>query len=308
MYKDLLVGSTGFVGQNLIKSHHFTNLCHSTDVCEQFGSNPDLCVYAGVPSAMFLANTNPKADLEIIEKAFANIEKINPKKLVLISTIAVYDDSRAKNENSTIDASALPAYGKNRLKLEREVRKKYSDVLVVRLPALYGIALKKNFIYDLLTITPAMLKEDKYLKLSEKNELVRDSYKQADNGFYKLKEVYDKKALKSFFEKNDFNALAFTDSRSRFQFYSLSHLWNDISKALEFGITMLNITTPPVSALEVYKAVTGKSDWKNELAKPPFDYDLRSIHADKFGGKDGYLYSLEEELAEIKEFMTEQKK
>ena len=69
---------------------------------------------------------------------------------------------------------------------------------------------------------------------------------------------------------------------------------------------MLNITTPPISALDVYKRVTGKNDWKNELTKPPFDYDLRSIHADKFGGKDGYLYSLEEELAEIKEFMAEQ--
>ena len=307
MYKDLLVGSTGFVGQNLMKSHKFTNVCHSTDVCNQYGSNPDLCIYAGVPAAMFLANTNPKADLEVIEKAFENIIRINSKKLVLISSIAVYDDSRGKNENSQIDDSLLPAYGKNRLKLEHDVRKKFSDALIVRLPALYGIALKKNFLYDLLTIIPTKIKKEKYIELSEKDELIRNSYEEAANGFYKLKATSDRKALRAFFESNDFNALAFTDSRSRFQFYSLSHLWNDISKAIEFDITMLNITTPPVSALDVYKTVTGKNDWKNELTKPPFDYDLRSIHADKFGGKNGYLYSLEEELAEIKEFMVEQK-
>ena len=307
MYKDLLVGSTGFVGQNLMKSHKFTMLCHSTDVYEQYGSNPDLCIYAGVPAAMFLANTNPKADLEVIEKAFENIIRINPKKLVLISSIAVYDDSRGKDENSQIDDSLLPAYGKNRLKLECDVRKKFPDSLIVRLPALYGIALKKNFLFDLLTITPSMLKQEKYFELSEKDEFIRNSYEEAANGFYKLKATSDRKALRSFFESNDFNALAFTDSRSRFQFYSLSHLWNDISKAIDLGITILNITTPPVSALDVYKTVTGKNDWKNELTKPPFDYDLRSIHADKFGGKNGYLYSLEEELSEIKEFMTEQK-
>lgn len=303
MKTDLLVGSTGFVGQNLMRSHKFSKVCHSTDVIEQYGSNPDLCVYAGVPAAMFLANTNPKADLDVIENAFENIIKINPKKLVLISSIAVYDDSKGKDENSQIDETVLPAYGKNRLLLERKVRKAFSNALIVRLPALYGVGLKKNFLYDLLTITPSMLKQEKYSEISAKSELVKMSYEQAGNGFYKLKENSDKKALKAFFEGNDFNALAFTDSRSRFQFYSLSHLWNDISKALEFDLTMLNITMPPVSAWEVYKTVKGKSDWKNELPKPPFDYDLRSVHAEKFGGKNGYLYSIDEELAEIKEFM-----
>lgn len=50
---DLLVGSTGFVGGNLISSHQFTHVCHSSDINNYFGSNPDLCVYAGVPAAKF---------------------------------------------------------------------------------------------------------------------------------------------------------------------------------------------------------------------------------------------------------------
>ena len=53
MAKDLLVGSTGFVGGNLAAKHAFAAVCHSTDIAAQFGAKPDLCVYAGVPAAMF---------------------------------------------------------------------------------------------------------------------------------------------------------------------------------------------------------------------------------------------------------------
>ena len=56
MANDLLVGSTGFVGGNLLASHPFAAACHSSDVAQAYGSRPDLCVYAGVPAAMFLAN------------------------------------------------------------------------------------------------------------------------------------------------------------------------------------------------------------------------------------------------------------
>lgn len=38
--------------------------------------------------------------------------------------------------------------------------------------------------------------------------------------------------------------------------------------ALQNGLTTLNLTTPPVTAAEVYTTVTGKADWQNELPKP----------------------------------------
>ena len=62
MAKDLLVGSTGFVGGNLAAKHAFAAVCHSTDIAAQFGAKPDLCVYAGVRAAMFLSNAAPDAD------------------------------------------------------------------------------------------------------------------------------------------------------------------------------------------------------------------------------------------------------
>ena len=302
MSKDLLVGSTGFVGGNLMAAHSFAAACHSTDIAAQFSTAPDLCVYAGVPAAMFLANADPEADLAVMAAARENLRKIAPRKLVLISSIAVYADSRGKDEADAPTPADLPAYGRNRLQLEHWVRQDFPDALIVRLPALYGLGLRKNFLFDLHTITPAMLRPEKYEELAAVSDLVKGSYALADNGFYKLVPEADAAALREFFAANDFNALAFTDSRSRYQFYNLGRLWQDIRKALDAGLTLLNLTTPPVTAAAVYTAVTGGS-WHNELNKPPFDYDLRSRHAQLLGGQDGYLCTEAEELADICAFM-----
>lgn len=305
--KDLLVGSTGFVGQNLAAAHPFAASCHSSDVSAHYGTTPDLCVYAGVPAAMFLANADPAADLAVMAAARENIRRIAPKRLVLISTIAVYADSRGKTESDAPQPDEqLPAYGKNRLQLEQWVRCDHPDALIVRLPALYGKALKKNFLYDLQTLAPAMLRAEKYAELAAKSELVKTSYLPGAPGFYKQADTADKAALRRFFEGNDFNALAFTDSRSRYQFYPLSRLWSDIETALAAGLELLHLATPPLTAGAVYTAVTGKTDWQNELAKPPFAYDLRTEHAALLGGQNGYLCTEAEELAAIQAFLKGQ--
>lgn len=301
---DLLVGSTGFVGGNLLAKHTFAAECHSSDITAQYGTRPDLCVYAGVPAAMFLANADPKADLAVMCAARENIRQIAPKRLVLISSIAVLADSCGVYEDSPAqDTEALPAYGKNRLQLERWVREDFPDALIVRLPALYGAGIRKNFLFDLHTITPAMLRPEKYSELAAKSPLVKSAYTLADNGFYKLNGTTDPPALRAFFAANDFNALAFTDARSRYQFYNLGRLWSDMEAARAADVKLLHLCTPPVSAAEVYTAVTGKADWHNELPKPPFDYDLRSRHAALLGGSGDYLCTKQQELDDITRFM-----
>ena len=297
------MGATGFVGGNLLAAHGFAAALHASDIARSYGTRPDLCVYAGVPAAMYLANADPDADLAVMRAARENLQKIAPKKLVLISSIAVYADSRGRDETSPMTTGKLPAYGKNRLTLEHWVREDFPHALIVRLPALYGAGLKKNFLYDLRTLTPAMLRPDKYTVLAAESPLVRGGYTLADNGFYKLNGRADAAALKNYFAGAAFNALAFTDSRSRYQFYDLARLWGDSVTGLNAGLTTLNLTTPPVSAAEVYTAVTGKADWRNELDKPPFDYDLHSLYAPLLGGKGAYLCDKNQELADICRFM-----
>lgn len=301
--RDLLVGATGFVGGNLLRKHSFSMKCHSSDIQKYFGSKPELCVYAGVPAAMFLANADPQADLRIMMEARKNMQKIAPKKLVLISSVAVYQDSRNKNENSIMDQDGLSAYGANRLQLEKWVREDFQDALIVRLPALYGVGLKKNFLFDLHTIVPSMLNREKYVYLASVNSLVANGYSLKPNGFYCLKEDADRGALKTFFQNNDFNALSFTDSRSQFQFYNLGRLWADIEKAIAYDLHVVNLCTPPVSAKQVFTYLRGGIDWHNELPKPPFCYDMHSSYSSLLGGQDPYLCTVEEELADIKSFM-----
>ena len=306
LYSDLLVGSTGFVGGNLLASHRFTAACHSSDVAAQYGARPDLCVYAGVPAAMFLANADPAADLAVMRAARENLQKIAPHAVVLVSTIAVYADSRGKDETDEPDETGLSAYGRNRLQLERWVRQDFPDALIVRLPALYGKGLKKNFLYDLRTITPAMLKAEKYAELARRSPLVRDGYTLAENGFYKQNGAVDAAALRAFFAGNDFNALSFTDSRSRYQFYDLGRLWRDIGAARAAGLRLLHLCTPPVTAADVYTAATGKTGWHNELPGAPFDYDLHSRHAALLGGQGPYLCTVQQELDAVRRFVCEE--
>ena len=307
MGERVLVGSTGFVGGNLMAKGRFTKAYHSTDIAQGFGAQNDLVVYAGVPAAMFLANRDPEADLAVMRAARKNLRRLAPKKLVLVSSICVYADSRGKTEADAPTLEGLAAYGANRLRLENWVREDRPDALIVRLPALYGLGLKKNFLYDLHTVTPAMLKTEKYAELAEKSELVRTGYTDKGNGFYALNGRAEPAALRAWFAQNDFNALCFTDSRSRYQYYDLRRLAKDIDTALEAGLNILNLATPPVSADEVYEAVTGKTGWRNETAAQPFDYDMRSLHAALLGGENGYLTTKEQELLEITAFMREWK-
>lgn len=302
MADTVLVGSTGFVGGNLMAAHAFDAAYHSTDIAEGFGKDNGLVVYAGVPAAMFLANQDPAADLAVMAAARENLRRLAPKQVVLISSIAVYADSRGKYEDSPMSAEGLAPYGANRLRLEQWVREDRPDALILRLPALYGIGLKKNFLYDLHTLTPAMLRPAKYEELAAKSALVRAGYSDAGNGFYKLNGQVDAAVLRAFFEGNDWNALAFTDSRSVYQFYDLRRLWSDIEKCLAAGLRTVNLTPPPVSAARVYEHLTGRT-FENHLAAAPFDYDLRSRHAELLGGAEGYLCTEEEELADIAAFM-----
>lgn len=305
---EYLVGYTGFVGSNLLAKHAFEGLFCSNNIEEAFGGQPDLLVYSGVRAEMFLANQNPEADLAVIQEAIENIKKIAPKKLVLISTIAVYPYPNGVDETAHIDSEALTPYGRNRYFLEKWVME-HADLfpagyLIVRLPALYGMNLKKNFIYDYIHLIPAMLTEAKITELSEKDDILWRYYKKQENGFYKcMAESAEERAmLKVFFEKAGFSALNFTDSRSKYQFYNLGYLWEHIETALAHGITILNPATEPVSVAELYAYLKGEP-FVNELDRAYFDYDYRTAHAELFGGRDGYLFDKGFVLRDIKQFV-----
>lgn len=298
-----LVGYTGFVGSNIYAKGQFDAVYNSKNISEAYGTNPDLLIYAGLRAEKYLANNAPEKDMELIAQAEENITKINPQKLVLISTIDVFKVPKNVDENSKIETEQLHAYGYNRYKLELWVREKYPNALIIRLPGLFGKNIKKNFIYDYINVIPFMLKENKFEELAGKDPELKDYYQLQDNGFYKVNVAdEDREALKRKFRTLGFSALNFTDSRSVYQFYDLGRLWEDIKVALKAGITLWHPATEPISAGELYEYLTGEK-FVNELGGTPADYDYKTIHADVFGGNNGYICTKETVLKEIKRFV-----
>ncbi|MCL1831220.1 MAG: NAD-dependent epimerase/dehydratase family protein, partial [Oscillospiraceae bacterium] len=271
------------------------------------GVKPDILYYAGVPAQKFLANSNPDADIEIIETAMQNIQKIEPKSVVLISTVDVYPASEGVDENTVINQDILEPYGKHRYILEQFVRYYYKDHTIIRLPGLFGVNIKKNFIYDMIHFLPGMITASKIAELDF--SLLSNYYKPMDNGFYKLIDISAKDRLKltTYFKQCDFSALSFTDSRSSFQFYNLNNLFDQIEVARSFGIRLLNLATQPCEAAELYKYIF-EDEFINFLEAPPAHYDMRSIHANRFYGEHGYIRDKFSILKEIKDFVITSKK
>lgn len=133
-----LIGHTGFVGSNLKEQVLFDRFYNSKNIEDIGGEEFDTIVCAGVSSVKWRANKQPIEDFRQIERLISNLEKAKFRRLVLVSTIAVYDNP------------ADNPYGQNRLYLETYLKNRFDNIYIVRLPSLFGKHLRKNAIYDLL--------------------------------------------------------------------------------------------------------------------------------------------------------------
>lgn len=304
----ILVGYTGFVGSNLMKQMQFDRVFNSKNITEAYGLEPDLLIYSGIRAEKFFADQNPDADLTHIEEAISNIEKINPQKLVLISTVDVYANPINVNEDTLIKENMLTPYGRNRRYLENSVMERFPDVLVVRLPALFGDNIKKNFLYDYIHVIPTLLNEKKYLTLLEKDQRIATYYRLEQSGFYRcqVKSNAEREDLIDCLKCVDFSALYFTDSRSVFQFYNLTYLSKHIQLGLANHLKVMNMATEPISAKEVYMYLTGE-DFVNETTGKVFHYDFKTKHAEILSGSKGYIFTKQVVLEDIKTFVEKRK-
>lgn len=298
--REILVGCRDFIGSNLADEYNFSGLYDSENIEEAYETTPDLLVYSDVPSSKALADKFPQKDFEIIENVINNIKRINPKKIILISTIEVYDNPVGVYETSKIDTDKLSVYGKNRYMLEKFVEENFKNYLIVRLPEPFGKNLKKNFIYDYLNPIPPLIPVKIFEKLLAKNDFIKDYYTLQDNGYYKCNEMkpLDRKLVDNYFKNVNFSSINFTDSRSVFQFYDLSKLWSHINIALNNGIKKLNLATEPIKISELYKALSCK-EFKNELGQAPYNYNFKTLYTIFYGGENGYIYSKKEVVSQI---------
>ncbi|WP_439519106.1 NAD-dependent epimerase/dehydratase family protein [Hydrogenophaga sp.] len=145
-----LIGHTGFVGGNLVHQAEFGALYNSRNIDDIDGKAYSHIVVTAAQARKWWANQNPQEDWSGIERLLASLARCRARQVTLISTIDVLGSSAGLTELDVPVAEEMTAYGQHRLKLEEAVRSQFEQVLVVRLPGLFGLGLKKNVIFDLL--------------------------------------------------------------------------------------------------------------------------------------------------------------
>jgi hypothetical protein len=138
------------VGSTLARANRYDALFNSKNIQEIEGKSFEQIVCAGVSAVKWLANKEPEADWQGIQKLISSLDKVQTEKFVLVSTVDVYPSPVDVDENDEPDMAVLQPYGRHRLLLEQWVKDRFKSVTIVRLPALFGTGLRKNIIFDLL--------------------------------------------------------------------------------------------------------------------------------------------------------------
>lgn len=305
-----LIGYTGFVGNNLDKQYIFEKKYNSKNIEKIQGEEFELLICSGVSAVKWFANQNPEKDIEGINNLIENLKTIKVKNFVLISTIDIYDTMEDVNEDSIPNIENQDSYGRNRYFLENWVKSNFENSLILRLPALFGDGLKKNFVYDLMNPIPSSIVNIKWEEL--KNSLSEDNFKTLssnylsdENGNFKFDQNIskdEKNKVENIFKNYGFTSLNFTDTRSSFPFYFLDNLKKDIDLALKNSIPVLNLSVEPITCKELAKEILNL-EVNNEIEnRQPVHYDMNSKYFEIYKGKDGYLYSKEQTFEFLKSY------
>lgn len=91
------------------------------------------------------------------------------------------------------------------------------------------------------------------------------------------------------------------DRRGMFQFYPMVNLWTDLRRSLEAGLDLVHLCAEPVAIADVAREVF-KQELTHEAPKSPQPYDLRTVHAQRFGKPGDYQYSRTESFLAIRAY------
>lgn len=270
-YKSIAVVGKGAVGKSVVeqleklKNEAFLmydelSVYDSKTIDSAKGTKPSLLIYAGVPGVKWQANQDPVSDAENCVLAFSTIRQIEADQTILISTIdaGFGEDSRYRSP-----------YGQNRLALET-LFEVHDDVKIVRLPALVGKNVVKNFWYDVSNPSTFNISFDMKSKLSKVIEALDLPYQLVPiNTLTDIKQSIDYSVIDSNtqFEipATEFNKAYATNPYSEFVWLDLDNFVKTMLDTIESTdfktMTLTSKTsngTSSMSAYQVYHEVTGK--------------------------------------------------
>lgn len=145
-----LIGFTGFVGSSLQQQTTFNDFYRSINISKIRERKCESIICAAAPAQKWLANREPEADRQNIERLIGHLQTVQCQTFILISTVDVFKQPVGVNEDTPVDEVGLHPYGLNRRYLETFVESQFPQHLIVRLPGLVGPGLRKNVIFDFL--------------------------------------------------------------------------------------------------------------------------------------------------------------
>lgn len=199
--KDALLGYTGFVGSHLREnlSPETTLYFNSKNIRDAINGEFRNVYCACVPAVKWKANRYPQDDHDQVEDIKEILMSIRCSKMFLMSTIDIHDPYITGQTEMSVSGS-FESYGRHRYDLEESLTRHFRDELfIVRLPALFGVGLKKNYLFDLM---------------------------------------------------ND-NNVCDININTKFQWYYLRWLWEDILSAVEAEHRVVNLYSDPVSTRDI---------------------------------------------------------
>lgn len=150
----IIIGNTGLVGTTLCESINFDLKFNSSNLSDfpKIVEDGEELYLTCLPATKWLVNKNVTGDFENLINILNVIKEKKYSKVILISTIDVYNSSPLKsNENNSPLIQSLN-YGNNRYIFE-VLCKDYlitDELKIFRLGALFNKHIKKNILFDLI--------------------------------------------------------------------------------------------------------------------------------------------------------------
>jgi len=129
---------------------------------------------------------------------------------------------------------------------------------------------------------------------------IRNRFK--NHNVLRLPIVYGRRFKKNIiFDLMNNNRVEMIDPRSQMQLYCVDNLYNDIQKAIDNNIEVINIAVEPITARDLAQGIFNKT--LDEKEGDFFKTDMQSQYGKLYDSNNVYLYSKEAVMKEIREFV-----
>jgi hypothetical protein len=227
----------------------------------------------------------------------------------------VLADCAAQDDETTASFETGLAYGRNRRALEAFCADHFDRCLIVRLPALFGTGLKKNFLFDIMNPMPSLLAEAPFAEL---NARLPPELRAGLPGLYAWNDslglfAIDRTALAATGRRAAYDAAVtelglsaarFTSPESCFQYYDMARLWADIGRCVDREIGVIHLAPEPLEAGAIHAALTGRAMAPNGARVRREEMWTR--HADLFGREGPFIAGASEVMERLKRFHAAQ--